>query len=91
MKVAIASSGLGHIYRGMEAWAEDLAQALFEKGVDVTLFRGAGPLRNEYDVILSTLTPQHPLNRGALTADIGPINIGFVCCLDSLPLGVLQN
>jgi glycosyltransferase involved in cell wall biosynthesis len=55
MKIAIASSGLGHIYRGMEAWAQDLAEALFEKGVDVTLFRGAGPKKNEYDLVLPTL------------------------------------
>ena len=55
MKVAIASSGLGHIHRGMEAWAEDIAQALFGRGVDVTLFGGAGPVRHEYDVVLNTL------------------------------------
>lgn len=41
-RVAIACSGLGHIHRGIEAWAEDLASALHRAGVDVTLFQGAG-------------------------------------------------
>lgn len=55
MKAAIASSGLGHVARGMEAWAESLAEALDDTGVDVTLFRGAGPRKNRYDLILPTL------------------------------------
>lgn len=55
MRVAIASSGLGHVSRGMETWAESLAKALYNHGIDVTLFRGAGPKKNAYDVILPTL------------------------------------
>lgn len=43
MKIAIASSGLGHISRGVETWARDTALALHECGVDVTLF-AAGDL-----------------------------------------------
>lgn len=41
-RVAIACSGLGHVQRGVEAWAADLARALPKAGVEVTLF-GAGP------------------------------------------------
>ena len=41
MKVAIASSGLGHVRRGVETWALDTAEALYQEGVDVTLFAGA--------------------------------------------------
>jgi len=41
MKIAIASSGLGHVARGVETWARDTAGALHERGVDVTLFAGA--------------------------------------------------
>jgi 1,2-diacylglycerol 3-alpha-glucosyltransferase len=41
MKIAIASSGLGHIARGVETWARDTADALHARGVDVTLFCGA--------------------------------------------------
>ena len=55
MKIAVASSGLGHVARGMEAWAESLAEALDNVGVDVTLFRGAGHRKNAYDIILPTL------------------------------------
>ncbi|HVT81502.1 MAG TPA: glycosyltransferase family 4 protein, partial [Phycisphaerae bacterium] len=41
MKIAIASSGLGHVSRGIEAWAADLAAALHAAGVPVTLFSAA--------------------------------------------------
>lgn len=44
MRVAVACSGLGHVRRGIEAWAGDLAAGLHRAGVDVTLFGGApGP------------------------------------------------
>jgi 1,2-diacylglycerol 3-alpha-glucosyltransferase len=39
-RIAIACSGLGHIQRGIEAWASDLARALRNVGADVTLFGG---------------------------------------------------
>jgi len=41
MKVAVASSGLGHIARGIETWARDTALALHRHGIDVTLFAAA--------------------------------------------------
>jgi glycosyltransferase involved in cell wall biosynthesis len=44
LRVAIASSGLGHVHRGIEAWAQDTAAALHRRGVVVSLFAGApGP------------------------------------------------
>src|SRR5947208_15918003 len=44
LRVAIASSGLGHVRRGIEAWAQDTAAALHRRGVIVSLFAGApGP------------------------------------------------
>jgi glycosyltransferase involved in cell wall biosynthesis len=44
LRVAIASSGLGHVRRGIEAWAEDAAAALHRRGIIVSLFAGApGP------------------------------------------------
>jgi glycosyltransferase involved in cell wall biosynthesis len=42
LRIAVASSGLGHITRGVEAWAEDLAAALLRVGQDVTLYQGPG-------------------------------------------------
>ena len=41
LRIAIASSGLGHISRGVESWANDLATALNRAGHDVSLFQGA--------------------------------------------------
>lgn len=40
-RIAVACSGLGHIQRGIESWAFDLAQGLRAAGQDVTLFGGA--------------------------------------------------
>jgi len=59
MKIAIASSGLGHVQRGMEAWSEDIARALFETGVDVTLFKGWGKPSAPYEVVLPTFRRKH--------------------------------
>ncbi|MDZ4814890.1 MAG: glycosyltransferase family 4 protein [Verrucomicrobiota bacterium] len=44
MKVAVVSTGLGYIPRGIETWAEDLAEALEHAGIQTVLFRG-GPGR----------------------------------------------
>lgn len=41
--IAIACSGLGHVRRGNETWARDVAAALHAAGAPVTLF-GGGPL-----------------------------------------------
>jgi hypothetical protein len=36
MNIAIASSGLGHVSRGIEAWAADLAAALHGRDSVIT-------------------------------------------------------
>jgi glycosyltransferase involved in cell wall biosynthesis len=41
IKVAVTSSGLGHIPRGAETWAKDLASVLYEKDVNVNLYSGS--------------------------------------------------
>ena len=41
LRVAIGCSGLGHVHRGIEAWAEDTAAALDRRGMIVSLFGGA--------------------------------------------------
>ncbi len=43
MKVAIASSGLAHVARGIETWALDTARALASQGTDTTLFCNTMP------------------------------------------------
>jgi glycosyltransferase involved in cell wall biosynthesis len=42
MKIAIASSGLGHVARGIEAWAHDLGEALHARGHRVIVCQGGG-------------------------------------------------
>lgn len=44
LKIAIASSGLGHIRRGVETWADDLGRALRRRGLDATTFQGGRPV-----------------------------------------------
>ena len=40
MKIALLSSGLGHIKRGIETWTEDLYIALKEREIEVTVYCG---------------------------------------------------
>jgi glycosyltransferase involved in cell wall biosynthesis len=52
VKIAVASSGLGHVARGIEAWAADLGAALYERGVNVTLYKGGGAATLRYERLL---------------------------------------
>lgn len=52
MKIAVAASGLGHIARGVEAWAADLGQALYRRGEAVTLFKGGGRAEAPYERVI---------------------------------------
>ena len=52
MRIAVASSGLGHVARGVEAWAEDLGCALFERGHSVVLCKGGGAADLPYERVL---------------------------------------
>lgn len=53
-RVAVACSGLGHIHRGIESWAEDLGTALERYGVNVTVYGGA-PFNGTPTVALACL------------------------------------
>jgi 1,2-diacylglycerol 3-alpha-glucosyltransferase len=50
--VTVASSGLGHVARGIEAWASDLAGALAARGVPVTLCKGGGRADRPFERVL---------------------------------------
>ncbi len=52
MKIAIASSGLGHITRGIETWALDTANALHRTHANVTLFAAAAVPQAEAPAIV---------------------------------------
>ncbi len=59
-RIAIASSGLGHVNRGIEAWAEDLGAALAARGQDVILCKGAGVANQPYERVIPCLTRESP-------------------------------
>ncbi len=52
MKIAVASSGLGHVTRGIESWAADLGAALADRREDVTLFKGGGTKQYPYEKVV---------------------------------------
>jgi glycosyltransferase involved in cell wall biosynthesis len=52
MRIAVASSGLGHISRGIETWAADLGRALRAAGQDATLFQGAGTPSEDWQQVV---------------------------------------
>jgi 1,2-diacylglycerol 3-alpha-glucosyltransferase len=52
-RIAVASSGLGHINRGIETWAADLSAALRRTGEEVTLFQAAGKPTEAWQVVLN--------------------------------------
>lgn len=56
VKICVASSGLGHVARGIEAWAEDLAMALANRGKDVTLYKGSGKSNTNFEQVIPCWT-----------------------------------
>jgi glycosyltransferase involved in cell wall biosynthesis len=52
VNITIASSGLGHVSRGIEAWAADLGRALTERGQNVTLCKGGGEVEAPFDRVI---------------------------------------
>jgi len=52
MKIAVLSTGLGHVARGVEAWADSLATELFRRRLDVTLFKGGGSCSRPFERII---------------------------------------
>jgi len=63
IQVAIACCGLGHVRRGIEVWADDLARLLNDSGIDVTLFKGGGKAEKPYEVVIPCLKRDKPLTR----------------------------
>ena len=52
MKTAVVSSGLGHVARGIEAWADSLAAELNRRGVDAALFKGGGKAVRDFERVI---------------------------------------
>lgn len=55
-KIVIASCGLGHVARGIEAWAEDLGQSLQQRGASVIVCKGGGTIQKDYERIVPCWT-----------------------------------
>jgi 1,2-diacylglycerol 3-alpha-glucosyltransferase len=54
LKIAVASSGLDHVRRGVESWANDMGIALHRQGVSVSLFQACGSAPEPWRHILNT-------------------------------------
>jgi 1,2-diacylglycerol 3-alpha-glucosyltransferase len=67
MRIAVASSGLGHVSRGVESWAEDVASALHRAGASVTLFQGGGRSEEPWRRVLPCLRRFEPPNKRLLS------------------------
>lgn len=52
MRVAIASTGLGHVNRGIETWAADVFRALTLRGISATLWKGGGVAESGLDRVV---------------------------------------
>lgn len=52
LKIAVASSGLGHVARGVESWANDLGVSLARRGETVILYKGGGTANAPYERVL---------------------------------------
>ncbi len=59
-KIAIASSGLGHVARGIESWADDLGNALAVHGENILLCKGAGQTDRPFERIVRCLRRDDP-------------------------------
>ena len=56
LRICIASTGLGHVTRGVEAWADDLARCLYQRGEQVILCKGGGIPEREYERVVRCWT-----------------------------------
>jgi glycosyltransferase involved in cell wall biosynthesis len=61
LKIAVLCSGLGHVARGVEAWADVTAAALDRRGYDVTLYKGGGAATRPYERVVRCAQRYGPL------------------------------
>ena len=57
-RIAVMSSGLGHVARGIETWAASVAIELDRRGIDVTLLKGGGVAERPYEKVVRCLQRQ---------------------------------
>lgn len=56
LRLCVASSGLGHVTRGIETWAADLGRVLAERDEQILLCKGAGTAEEPYERVVSCWT-----------------------------------
>lgn len=56
LRICVASSGLGHVLRGIESWAFELGMALAQRGARVFLCKGAAPARADFERVIPCWT-----------------------------------
>jgi 1,2-diacylglycerol 3-alpha-glucosyltransferase len=54
-------SGLGHVARGIETWADSVATELDRRGLEITLFKGAGTAARPFERVVRCLHRTRPL------------------------------
>lgn len=60
IRIAVASSGLGHVARGIESWAADLAAALDRRGESVRLYKGGGQADLPHEQVIACWQRESP-------------------------------
>lgn len=63
MRICIASSGLGHVSRGIETWAKDLSYALVERGESVLLCKGGGEVNADFERVIPCFQRSSPITQ----------------------------
>ncbi len=63
MKVALISTGLGHVKRGVETWTEDLGRELRTQNIKVTVYKGGGEQEYSHEMVIPCLQRMKPLSR----------------------------
>jgi len=61
--IALLSSGLGHVKRGVETWTAEMATALNAKGVNCTVYKGGGKKEAVYERVIPCLRRYSGLNK----------------------------
>ncbi|MCM2374832.1 glycosyltransferase family 4 protein [Aporhodopirellula aestuarii] len=56
LRICVASTGLGHVMRGVEGWAHDLGHALARRGHNVLLCKGDGEATAPFERVVSCWT-----------------------------------
>jgi glycosyltransferase involved in cell wall biosynthesis len=66
MRLCVASSGLGHVARGIESWAQDLGHELARRDLPVIVCKGGGEPSSPIERVIPCWTRESPPARSVL-------------------------